>query len=106
MTERRKEPRHHPGYSPARPAIPHHIIHRQLWDKADARGRVRLVVGQFAEELGTDYESARCIVDRFIADQRIRVVHIGRYQVRTFEISNPDEYDRDDLPATRGVRWG
>lgn len=106
MRRRRPEPRHHPGYVNSRTRIPHHTLHANLWAKIDERRRVRIHIGEWAEELGLDYETAQYLVGILVQERRIRRVAVGKSQVGTYEITDPETYDRDAPPPVRPVRWG
>jgi hypothetical protein len=106
MRGRRPEPRHHPGYSSGRTRIPHHILHANLWAKANDRRRVKLHIGQWAEEIGIDYETTHYLVGVLVQERRIRRVAVGNHQIGTYEIADPATYNRDSPPAERPLRWG
>lgn len=81
-------------------------LHRIIWEKRDSRNRLKLHIGELAEELGRDYHGVQQTVTRLRKEGRIRVVHRGLWQIQTVEIADPDVFDQEAPPASKPMRWG
>lgn len=84
---------------------PHDVLHRKLWEKAGPNHRLQLHVGEWAKEIRRDYRTAWYLVQALRSERRIRLVGKHATGLATYEISDPNEFDPDEPPPLRPMRW-